>query len=153
MNISAQGLDLIKSFESLRLRLYNCPAGDATIGYGHLVHLGLICGAPSEALFQHGITEGQALVLLRQDVAWAEQEVTQHVKVPLLQGQFDALVSWVFNVGVGSLERSSLLRLLNMGGSAVVPSQLLKWVYAAGVKEPGLVRRREAEIELWEQAA
>jgi lysozyme len=73
--------------------------------------------------------------------------------VPLTQGQFDALVSWTFNAGVGSMEHSTLLRLLNAGGYAVVPSQLLKWVYAAGVKEPGLVRRRDAEIMLWCRAA
>jgi lysozyme len=128
MNVSDAGLDLIKAFESLELRLYNCPAHDATIGYGRLVHHGPICGDRSEEPFLHGITEPQAVDLLRLDVAWAEKEVEAHVKVPLTQGQFDALVSWTFDAGVGSMEHSTLLRLQNAGGYAVVPSQLLKWV-------------------------
>lgn len=84
MQISDAGLDLIKTQEGFESHLYNCPANDASIGYGHLVHLGPICGAASEAPFAGGITEEQGSDLLLQDVAYAEHAVEHLVKVPLI---------------------------------------------------------------------
>lgn len=146
--ISDRGLRFIASFEGLSLRLYNDPAGHCTIGYGHLVHPGP-CDGSEPAEFRRGITQARALALLRDDVATAEAAVNASVRVPLNQNQFDALVSFVFNVGTGAFKRSTLLRLLNAGDYDAVPAQLARWTRASGVELPGLVRRRAAEARLW----
>lgn len=151
-NVSDKGLQLIAGFEGLSLRLYNDPVGHCTIGYGHLVHRGPINGSePAE--FRRGITEARALELLRSDAGDAESAVDRSVQVPLNQNQFDALVSFVYNVGAGALQTSTLLRLLNGGDYAAVPAQLARWTKASGVELPGLVRRRQAEGQLWSQGA
>ncbi|MGB2695190.1 MAG: lysozyme [Dehalococcoidia bacterium] len=150
--ISDSGLQLIAGFEGLSLLLYNDPVGHCTIGYGHLVHRGPINGSePAE--FRRGITEARALELLRADAASAESAVNGAVQVPLNQHQFDALVSFVYNVGAGALQTSTLLRLLNSGDYDAVPAQLARWTKASGVELPGLVRRRQAEGQLWSQSA
>jgi lysozyme len=101
MNITDAGLSLIKQSEGFRSMVYNDVAGKPTIGYGHLLKA-------SES-FPNGITEEHATALLRFDVAWAEHAVTSMVKVPLTQGQFYALVDFTFNLGIGTLQRSSVL--------------------------------------------
>jgi lysozyme len=145
MDISNVGLNLIKSEEGFKSKLYTCPADDATIGYGHLVHHGPVCGAASEASFGGGITEQQATDLLRQDVSYAEHAVEHLVKVTLTQGQYDALVSFTYNEGAERLQSSTLLKMLNAGDYAGAAAQFGVWVYGGGVKLPGLVTRREAE--------
>jgi lysozyme len=149
MQISNAGLNLIKTDEGFKPHLYNCPANDATIGYGHLVHHGPICGAASEAPFAGGISEAAATALLLQDVAYAEHAVEHLVKVPLSQGQHDSLVSFTYNEGAGRLQTSTLLKVLNAGDYAVAPAEFMKWVFGGGVKLPGLVTRREAEVALF----
>jgi lysozyme len=149
MQTSKAGIDLIKVSESFKPHLYNCPANDATIGYGHLVHKGPVCGAASEAPYLSGIDEAHATSLLVVDVSYAEHAVEHLVKVALTQGQFDALVSFVYNEGAGKLQTSTLLRYLNAGNYAGAANQFFVWVYGGGVKLSGLITRRAAEAALF----
>lgn len=137
--LSAQGVDLIKGFESLRLNAYPDSAGVWTIGYGHTGGV-----RPGDR-----ITEAQAEAYLRQDTAWAQQAVRDRVTVPLSQQQFDALTSFVFNVGQGAFESSTLLRKLNAGDYAGAQAQFGRWVHAGGEVLQGLISRRAAEAELF----
>jgi len=147
--ISDAGLEFITGHEGLVLELYNDPAGHATIGVGHLVHLGPIDGRASEAPFTDGITRQEAMDLLRQDVGTAESTVRQLVQVPLNQAQFDALVSFTFNVGAGNFGGSDLLQRLNQGEYDAVPAELNRWTRGGGQVLPGLVRRRADEGALF----
>ena len=140
MQISKAGLDLIKQFEGLYLQAYRCPAGVPTIGYGHTA--GVAMGQT--------ITQQQADDYLRRDVRQFERAVERQVSVPLTQGQFDALVSFAFNLGEGALAQSTLLRLLNAGDYAGAAAQFDRWNKAGGRVLPGLVRRRAAERALFE---
>ena len=140
MQISKAGLDLIKQFEGLYLKAYRCPAGVPTIGYGHTA--GVAMGQT--------ITQQQADDYLRRDVRMFERAVERLVKVPLTQGQFDALVSFAFNLGEGALAQSTLLRLLNAGDYAGAAAQFDRWNKSGGRVLPGLVRRRAAERALFE---
>jgi lysozyme len=144
MKISKLGLNLVRHFEGMYLRGYKCPANVWTIGYGHT---GLVDGKPI-----HGnmiITEEKAIELLQQDMAVFEKAVKDSVKVPLTQNQFDALVSFAFNVGAGALRNSTLLKLLNQGKYEEVPAQFLRWNKGGGKVLAGLTRRRKAEGHLF----
>jgi lysozyme len=144
MKISKLGLNLVRHFEGMYLRGYKCPANVWTIGYGHT---GLVDGKPI-----HGnmiITEEKAIELLQQDMAVFENAVKDSVKVPLTQNQFDALVSFAFNVGAGALRNSTLLKLLNQGKYEEVPAQFLRWNKGGGKVLAGLTRRRKAEGHLF----
>ena len=99
--------------------------------------------------YSNGITEDQVYALLGQDLDRFKDAVNQRVTVDLEQNQYDALVSFSFNVGVGAFRDSTLLRLLNEGQYGEVPAQLLRWVKAGGKTVQGLVNRRENEIKLW----
>lgn len=144
MRISQNGLNLIKEFEGFRGRAYICPAGVPTIGYGTT----LIEGSPVRMGMM--ITESDAEKLLRNQVDKTYcPAVIRHVKVPLNQNQFDALVSWTYNLGEGNLASSTMLKLLNNGDYASVPAQMMRWTKANGVDLPGLVRRRQAEADLF----
>jgi lysozyme len=146
--LSRQGADFIGRFEGVVLHLYNDPTNNATIGVGHLVHMGPIHGnEPAE--FRHGITRQRAIQLLQHDAGKATAAVHRQIRVPLKQHQLDALTSFVFNVGEGSLQNSTLRRRLNAGKYAAVPNELDKWVFSQGKKLPGLVRRRKAEGNLF----
>jgi lysozyme len=143
-HISRAGARFIARFEGFRGELYNDAAGHCTIGYGHLVHRGPTDGSePAE--FKRGITQQRALELLQEDARAAESAVNDNVTVSLSQHQFDALVSFVFNVGSGNFCSSTLLRELNSGLYQSVPSELSKWVNAGGRRLEGLVTRRRAE--------
>ncbi len=87
--------------------------------------------------------------LLRKDVGIAERAVLRLISVPLTDGQFDALVSFTFNLGAGALQRSTLRRKVNRGEHQAVPAELMKWVWAAGKRMPRLVRRRKAETSVY----
>jgi lysozyme len=141
MQLSEAGLDLIKRSEGFRGRTYKDVAGIPTIGYGHrlLAH---------EA-FPDGVCETQAAAMLRDDVHGAEQAVMRLVKVALTQGQFDALVDFVFNLGSGRLASSTLLKVVNGGRYEDAREQLLRWDEAGGEVRAGLKTRREAESALW----
>ena len=148
LDISDEGLEFIASFEGIRLKLYNDVANNATIGIGHLVHAGPINGSES-AEFAAGISHERALALLKQDASSAASGVRQAVQVKLTQGQFDALVSFAFNVGVGALQQSTLLKELNNANFADVPAQLARWDHAGNAQLAALSRRRQAEGELF----
>lgn len=135
---------MIAEFEGFSGTLYNDPAGHCTIGYGHLVHHGQVNGTEPEA-FRTGITRVEARRLLRDDARPAGDAVSDMVKVPLNQQQFDALTSFVYNLGRGNFARSQLLKRLNAGEYDAVPVELAKWVHAGGKELPGLVERRRAE--------
>jgi lysozyme len=141
MELSAEGLQLIKQSEGFRSRQYLDVSGLATIGYGHRV-------VPPES-FPNGVTEEQATALLLSDVRRAEQAVSHLVAVPLSQGQFDALVDFCFNVGAGRLATSTLLKELNAGQYAHAGLELLRWDCAAGQPNADLKARRTAELQLW----
>ena len=141
MRLSAVGLELLKKSEGFRSGVYLDVNGFPTIGYGHrLLH-------PES--FPKGIDEAQAAEILVSDVRDAEQAVTRLVKVPLTQGQFDALVDFCFNLGAGRLAASTLLKILNGGRYEAAAEQLLRWDIAGGQKNAGLKSRREAEFSLW----
>ena len=141
MQFSAAGLELLKRSEGYRSRIYLDAAGFPTIGYGHrLLH-------PES--FSNGIDEVQAERILAYDVREAEQAVLRLVKVPLNQGQFDALVDFCFNLGAGKLAESTLLKDLNAGRYDAAQEQLLRWDHTGAQENAGLRARREAEAELW----
>lgn len=140
MEISQNGIDLIKRFEGCRLAAYRCPAGVWTIGYGHTgkdVYSGLM------------ITQEQAEMLLKKDISAHANYVSRLVKVSLNQNQFDALVSFEFNVGCGNFGNSTLLKLLNQGRYIDAANQFARWKYTNGKMCLGLEKRRLAEKELF----
>ncbi len=150
--LSPNGAAFIGRFEGFRSAMYNDAANHCTIGFGHLVHHGPINGSES-AEFKAGITRERALQLLQADAAIAAKCVATNVKVPLNQAQFDALVSFTFNVGTGAFTESTLLKLLNKGEYAAVPGQLERWSRAGGRVLQGLLNRRHSEGTLFSRGA
>ncbi|WP_160714205.1 glycoside hydrolase family protein [Chitinophaga solisilvae] len=151
--ISTDGIDLIKRLEGFRAQKYNDQAGHCTIGYGTLIHQGNCNGAASEAPYAGGITEQRATELLMERLTGFQQAVNEGITVALNQHQFDALVSFVYNIGTGAFRASTLRRLLNQGNYSAVPTEMRKWVKVRRngvlVDSQGLINRRNAEIELW----
>jgi GH24 family phage-related lysozyme (muramidase) len=148
VGISTKGAAFIAQFEGFVPTIYDDAANppNATVGFGHVVHSGKATG--KEPLRK--ISRAQALELLRADCRKAAAAVAKHVAGPLTQAQFDALVSFTYNCGEGSLTGSTLLLKLNAGDYAAVPAELEKWTHAGpGKPLPGLVRRRRAEAELF----
>ncbi len=135
------GITLIKYYEEFSPRLYLCPAGYPTIGYGHLVR--------DYEDFTQPLSRAEAESLLIRDMAIAERAVLSCIHVPLSDCQFDALVSFTFNVGSGALQRSTLRQKVNRDEHDAVPQELLRWVWALGRKSPGLLKRRAAEARLY----
>ena len=161
MRMSAGGLESLKDREGVVLTMYRDSAGLPTIGCGHLLtkdelRSGKIAGLGE---WTDGLAAAQADELLQRDLAVAEVAVDR-VRVPLTIHQRDALVSFVFNVGVGTpgtatmpgtgFLGSTLLKKLNAGDYAGVPAQLRRWIHSAGRRDPILVTRRESEITQWE---
>ena len=150
MKTSQTGIDLIKEFEGLELEAYRCSAGVWTIGYGHTSAAGEPMVTPDLV-----ITEPEADQILRHDLHDYEQAVLRSVTVPLNQSEFDALVSWTFNLGSGALSRSTMLARLNAEDRTGAAEALTWWVKATNpntgesVTLPGLERRRNAEAELF----
>ena len=140
------GLNLIKSFESLKLEAYYDPVGIVTIGYG-TIRIGGEKIAPGTV-----ITEDTAIGLLLEELTHFEQIVNQVVLVELNQNQFDALISWVYNLGEGNLKSSTLLRKLNSGDFEGAAAEFPKWNRAGGQVLAGLTRRRLAEQALFVSA-
>lgn len=143
MQPSQAAIDLIKAAEGLRLTAYRDSAGILTIGYGSTGGI-----KPGQT-----ITAEQAEAMLVDDLDEAADAVRKLVTVPLTQGQFDALCSFVFNLGAGRLRDSTLLRLLNQGKYGEAAAQFRFWVMAGGEPLPGLVKRRAAERALFDGAA
>lgn len=141
MQLSEKGKTLIKKYEGLKLSAYKCPAGVWTIGYGHTA--GVYAGQK--------ITQKQAEEFFDNDIKQFEKIVLELCKVPLKQGQFDALVSFVYNIGKTAFANSTLLKLLNQKNYSAAANQFARWVYANGKKLQGLVKRREEEKFLFEK--
>jgi len=139
MKTSDSCVEMIKEFEGKKQVAYQDPAGVWTIGYGHT----------------KGVEKGQLCIektcdrFLMEDLEEVEEYIDRLVKVPLTQNQYDALVSWTFNLGSGSLKESTMLRKLNYGDYESVPEEMKKWVYAGDEVLEGLVRRRDAEATLF----
>lgn len=145
MQLSAAGFELLKRCEGFSSHIYHDVNGFPTIGYGHRLQ-------PQE-IYPAGVTETKAAEMLIADVREAERAVLRLAKVPLTQGQFDALVDFCFNLGAGRLASSTLLKILNGGRYNDASEQLLRWDIAAGVEYAGLKARREAEFDLWHSGA
>lgn len=142
MKTSSNGFDLIKRHEGCRLKAYRCPAGVWTVGYGS-----------TKGVNQWtAITQQQAEVRLRADAETAENAVekVRYLQKGLKQCQFDALVSFVFNVGCGAFEKSTLRKMIIANpADRAIGSELSKWVNANGRRLPGLVARRADEAKLY----
>lgn len=139
MTTSNRGIDLIKEFEGLSLKAYLCPAGRWTIGYGHTagVRKGQV------------ITQDDAGRMLADDCHVAERTLNA-LGVNFRQEQFDALVSWIFNLGTGSFSTSTLRkRILAGAADEQVADEIVRWVNAGGKPMPGLMRRRVAEANMF----
>ena len=143
MKINKEGLSIIKQCEGCRLKAYLCPSLIPTIGYGHTtgVKLGDI------------ITQADADRYLLQDLKRFEQAVSALVKVPINENQFSALVSFAFNVGVGNLKSSTLLKKLNLRDYKSCSNEFDRWVYGSNKKPlEGLKKRRKLERELFNKS-
>ena len=139
MNISQNGINLIKQFEGLRLKAYQCAAGVWTIGWGHT----------SGVKQGDKITFGQAEDFLRSDLEKFENAINNLVNVELNQNQFDALVFFVFNIGINAFKQSTMLKFLNNNSFPLAAGQFDRWIKSDGKILEGLVKRRKAEKELF----
>lgn len=144
MQISNAGTSLIKEFEGCRLKAYQDSVGIWTIGYGWTQPVDGRKIGPGMV-----IDQATAERLLKCGLVQYEQGVNQLVKVIITQGQFDALVSFAYNLGLRSLSTSTLLRKLNAGDKQGAADEFGKWVNAGGVRLNGLVKRREAERKMF----
>jgi len=157
MEMSDHGRELLSQWEGFKLQVYKDAAGLPTIGVGHLLtgsekSSGSIVINGESVDYSGGISKEQVLDLLAQDLGRFVSAVNENVTVSLEQNQFDALVSFSFNVGVGAFTSSTLLKILNGGSYDQVPGELMKWVKAGGQTVQGLVARRQHEIDLWNGA-
>lgn len=136
---SIKGINLIKSFEGFRADAYLDAVRVPTIGYG--TTRGVKMGQK--------ITEAQAVALLQKDLEMFENAINRLVKVPLTQNQFDALASFVYNLGETNFAGSTLLKVINNGRFELAPEQFLRWNKAGGKVLNGLTRRRQAEADMF----
>ena len=132
-------MDLIKEFEGFRTHAYQDSVGVWTIGYGHTKGV-----QPTDI-----ISAAQGDKMLADELSEYENYVKNLVTVPLHQHQFDALVSWTYNLGPTNLKNSGMLKVLNQGRYDLVPDEMRRWNKAGGVILEGLVKRREAEAKLF----
>ncbi len=140
MKTSKKGIELIKEFEGCQLTAYRCPAGVWTIGYGHTNGV------------QKGdkITKKQADAFLKEDIVKYENGVNKYVTVSLNQNQFDALVSFIYNIGIAAFQTSTLRRKLNAEDYTGAAKEFVRWNKSGGQVLNGLTRRRNAEKKLFE---
>ena len=139
MKISEKGLQLIKKFEGFRSEAYYCTSGVLTIGYGH-----------TQGVEENDTcTMEEATEFLKKDVEKAERTINDLVKCELNQNQFDALVSFVYNIGRENFRRSSMLKFLNSNHYPLSSGQFDRWIHSRGKVVQGLVKRRAAEKALF----
>lgn len=155
MKYSTNLIQLLKEWEGCILQVYPDSGKELTIGIGHLLtkserSSGKIRVGDYFISYANGISEDQARRLLVQDLVRPDWAVSVNVHVLLTQNQYNALVSFVFNLGVSAFENSTLLRVLNNGRFDQVPVQLRRWIHDNGKVVQGLINRREKEIALWE---
>lgn len=142
------GIEVTASFEGYRRKLYNDAAGYCTIGIGHLIKRAK-CDGTEPPAFREGLDKPAALKLLSEDMVKAEIPTQLMLQVSVSDSQFAALCDFAFNCGAGRLRRSELLKRINAGEFDKVASQFRRYTWAGGKELPGLVRRREKEIELF----
>jgi len=142
MKTSKTGIDLIKKYEGFSVKIYLCPAGKPTIGYGHVVLMG-------EKFPPVGISAEVAENLLKNDVLTAENAINNLVNVGLSQNQFDALASFIYNIGAKAFANSKLLKFINESDFASAVDEFQKWIFVNGKPQNGLKARRGAEREVF----
>ena len=141
MKTSQAGIDLIKSFEGFRSAPYRDAVGIPTIGYGMTIYP----DGRKVTMSDKPITEAEGVEGLRNLLGRYEQAVERYAQIRLCQHQFDALVSFAYNVGNEALRTSTLMRYLNQGDLTSAANQMLRWNRAGGRALAGLTRRRQAE--------
>lgn len=140
MNCNEKGVELIKKWEGLKLKMYLCPAGFPTIGYGHKIKSG-------ENIYNIDID--QAKIMLKNDVAEIECFIRKYLDMEISENQFSALCSLVYNIGVSNFKNSTLLKRINNNDLKNAAKEFERWVYVNGKKNAGLIKRREEEIKLF----
>lgn len=146
MNVSSNGINLIKSFEGFQSKPYLCPAGVPTIGYGTTLYP----TGKKVSLQDKPISELQAVIYLNYDLQQFVQSVNSLVKSVINQNQFDALVDFAYNLGTNSLKNSTLLKLVNANPhNPAIANEFKKWINANGKPVAGLIRRRQSECDLY----
>ena len=143
-DISEQGFGIIREFEGFRANAYLDTGGVWTIGYGTIKY-------PDGTKVKKGdtCTQGQAELWLKNDCKWVDSCLDKYVKVTINQNQFDALASFIYNVGETAFAKSTMLTLINKGDLKAASSQFDRWIYDNGVKISGLANRRVKEKELF----
>ena len=159
LEMTQEGIDHIGEVEGRVVRngkhvMYKDVVGLPTIGYGHLLtrtelSTGRLFTGKESISWRLGLTEQQADDLLDRDLDRFENAVNRYVNIKLKQHQFEALVSFAFNVGVNAFKNSTLLKRVNAKNFTDVPNQFMRWVYAGGKRIRGLANRRKSEIDLW----
>lgn len=144
--VSDQGIALIKKLEGFSKKIYLCPAGKETIGYGHVI-------LPGEHFPASGISEEVAEKILCDDLGDIINGLNLILKVGLNQNQIDALICFIFNIGIGAFRLSTMLRMINNNDFNGAAKQFARWVYCNGKKIDGLVKRRAIEAELFKKSA
>lgn len=145
MNLSAEGINLIKRFEGVRDRPYRCSAKLWTVGVGHLIGNGK--SLPDS--WNRTFTKEEINALLIRDLNRFERGIRMYIKVPLRQCEYDALCSFAFNLGLGTLQRSTLRQKINRGDKESAAKEILRYCRAGGKIIKGLQRRREAEYRMF----
>jgi lysozyme len=146
MKVNKEGIYLIAGFEGLSLKPYMCPAKKPTIGYGNTYYR----DGRKVTMLDEPITNEEAVKLLEVVVDSFAKQVSKLVTAPLNQNQFNSVVSFAFNVGVGSLKNSTLLKLINKDHNQIaIANEFLKWVNIAGKKSKGLENRRIRESQIY----
>jgi lysozyme len=144
--LSPKGFDLIKRFEGLQLQAYKCPAGIPTIGYGNTYYP----NGKKVQLTDEPITQSIADKLLESLLPPYEKAVDSFCRDDISQSQFDALCSFAYNVGVGNLQKSTLIKKVNLNPKDVsIADEFLKWNKSNGAVLKGLTKRRQAEADLY----
>jgi lysozyme len=143
MQLSFNGLETLKRFEGFRSEAYKDTGGVFTIGYGTTTW------NEKPVVAGQTITEKEAILALQHDVAWAQTAINQLVRVPLTQNMFDALSSFVYNIGADAFSKSTMLKLLNSGDYRGAANQFTRWVFDNGKQIAGLVSRRLTEQSLF----
>ena len=154
MNLSERGRKMIEDFEGRKNKPYKCPAGAMTIGIGHALtkaelDSGAIAIDGASVAWKNGLTSAQVDALFDQDVEPFERLINTTTHRAINQNQFDALVSFAFNIGAYAYRHSTALRKLNSYDRSEVPAEMRRWDKAGGKKIAGLTERRKQESELF----
>ena len=144
--LSQKGLELIKSFEGLSLKPYVCAGGINTIGYGSTYYT----NGKKVTLQDKPITKEQAEELIKHSLSTYEKAVDSFCRDDISQSQFDALVSFAYNLGTDALQKSTLIKKVNANPQdPTIKAEFLKWNKAGGRALAGLTKRRQAEADLY----